>query len=100
MRLASDPAILDFVSGLIGQQVDPAVGAAVGEAVVTFVTNAFGDPGSTVVRAAFDSLLASLPGLPSGWDTLRLVWNLVGIRSHSHPLIQTELRLKRQPTFR
>ena len=75
-RLATNPVILDFLSGLVGQQLTPGLGAAVGDAAITFVELAIGGPDNAVVRAAFDTLLTNLPGLPSGWDVAKLLWNL------------------------
>lgn len=78
-QLVSDPDVSQAVSTLIAHQitatgVSAEAGAAIGNAAVTWVHFAFSGEQGEPVRQVFDTLLNNLPGLPSGWDVARLLW--------------------------
>ena len=80
-RLASDPVVLQAISDIIaapfaGTGVAAEAGVAVGNAAATWVNLAFSGTQGAPLRGYFDSLLNNLPGLPSGWDTARLLVEL------------------------
>ena len=80
-RLASDPVVLQGISDIVSGQLTGAgapaqVGVAVGDATATWVNLAFSDTQGAPMRASFDAFLANLPGIPSGWDTTRLLLEL------------------------
>ncbi len=80
-RLASDPVVLQAISDIVaipfaGTGVSAEAGRAVGNAAATWVNLAFSGTQGEPLRGYFDTLLNSLPGLPSGWDTARLLFEL------------------------
>ena len=80
-QIVSSPVIQQFVAGLVTQVATTTglptdVSVAAGDAAATWMVLALGGPQNTALRAEFDTLIANLPGLPSGWDVAQLLWNM------------------------